>query len=738
MSTFDGCVEEFPDIQIDYFRKRLERPPLACFLSHVHSDHLQGLESFRAPFIYCSPATRELLLRIEKYPHRMNFRKGILESRRLHYKHLAKLLRPIPLNTPTEIELTPRRRVRVTLFDANHCIGAVMFLIEGDGKAILYTGDTRAEQWWINNLVRNPVLIPYTLGQKRLDKLYLDTTFALAANMFREFPSKAVGLAELLRKVEAYPDDTVFYFRAWTFGYEDVWIALSAALNTKVHIDQYQMGLYRSLVRASGTCSISEASALCGFSLGNGTVAGCLSGNLTSRVHSCEPGVSCPTARSPNTVYIVPIVNRTTEGAEIPEIGAGGGIGDLYQTHELELPDESSLEELEKLYLQQIHDEQLRQQLRTTLIKAFHSKKKVLSLDEYGMKEEGDISLKKLVDLLSHGMSEKSSGAITLREPMANLPKTIRFPYSRHSSYDELCNFVAAFRPKDIHPCTVDESTWTEDVSIRHLFGHLCTETQFSHDAHMREVLDNADENDEDGPRGRKRTRYDPDLSTQSTEGSSNLVMDDEPSTGIRDQTQNQTAAPSCDTVQESVNKPLEFRRSSPETAKAKRNEIREARRYLQEYADPEMFHVGALPSSWRTEGDQFELEQKEKYASEAEERPATTDIEESREVSETDRGGDGATDSQMESQQADSQHTALSISESAFASPLPVEEHSARLSEDNKRDSEITPTHHRSRTHTHARIAAYLAARADTYSAWTDVSLVSAGDNHTEEEIEL
>lgn len=78
---------------VDYFRKNPDRsPPLACFLSHVHSDHLQGLESFRAPFIYCSAATRELLLRIEKYPHRMNFNKGVLESRRLHYKHLYKLL----------------------------------------------------------------------------------------------------------------------------------------------------------------------------------------------------------------------------------------------------------------------------------------------------------------------------------------------------------------------------------------------------------------------------------------------------------------------------------------------------------------------------------------------------------------------------------------------------------------------------------------------------------------------
>jgi hypothetical protein len=34
----------------------------------------------------------KILLRFEKYPHRMNFSKGILESRKQHYKHLAKLL----------------------------------------------------------------------------------------------------------------------------------------------------------------------------------------------------------------------------------------------------------------------------------------------------------------------------------------------------------------------------------------------------------------------------------------------------------------------------------------------------------------------------------------------------------------------------------------------------------------------------------------------------------------------
>lgn len=62
----------------------------------------------KSPFVYCSAVTREvnlyfvlsgdilissqLLLRLERYPHRMNFAKGILEVRRQHYKHLKTIL----------------------------------------------------------------------------------------------------------------------------------------------------------------------------------------------------------------------------------------------------------------------------------------------------------------------------------------------------------------------------------------------------------------------------------------------------------------------------------------------------------------------------------------------------------------------------------------------------------------------------------------------------------------------
>lgn len=91
-----------------------------------------------------------------------------------------------------------------------------------------------AEPWWVNSLIRNPVVLPYTHGHKRLDMVYLDTTFASEKTLCRKFPTKAEGLKELLDKVMMYPKGTVFHLHAWTPGYEDVWIALSGALRSQV------------------------------------------------------------------------------------------------------------------------------------------------------------------------------------------------------------------------------------------------------------------------------------------------------------------------------------------------------------------------------------------------------------------------------------------------------------------------------------------------------------------------
>ena len=77
-------------------------------------------------------------------------------------------------------------------------------------------------------------MIPYTLGTKCLDRIYLDTSFASESNIYAKFPSKAEGIRELTEKVQKYPAGTVFYVRTWTFGYEEVWLALARALDAQV------------------------------------------------------------------------------------------------------------------------------------------------------------------------------------------------------------------------------------------------------------------------------------------------------------------------------------------------------------------------------------------------------------------------------------------------------------------------------------------------------------------------
>lgn len=56
--------------------------------------------------------------------------------------------------------------------------------------ALLTKFFTKAESWWVDYLARHPILIPYTTGIKRLDKIYLDTTFAARKKTHKLFSPK--------------------------------------------------------------------------------------------------------------------------------------------------------------------------------------------------------------------------------------------------------------------------------------------------------------------------------------------------------------------------------------------------------------------------------------------------------------------------------------------------------------------------------------------------------------------
>ncbi|KAF9428274.1 hypothetical protein BGZ94_002905 [Podila epigama] len=241
MSTFDGLIREFPAIAIDNFRAR---PGVSVYLlSHVHSDHLTGLanKTWDSP-IYCSQITAKWLPLLATRSKQNAFETGQATSLERKYAHLAPYLRPLATDQPYYLHLANGRKVRCTLIPAHHCPGAVMFMLQDDRSCILYTGDTRNEAIDLATLKTMPLFSP---GAPKIDCLYLDTTCCHPA--LREFPQREHAISDLVTFITHRPRLAHYYFDAWTFGYEQVWVALSRAFGTKVHVSSYLYELYEAI-----------------------------------------------------------------------------------------------------------------------------------------------------------------------------------------------------------------------------------------------------------------------------------------------------------------------------------------------------------------------------------------------------------------------------------------------------------------------------------------------------------
>ncbi|KAJ2899476.1 hypothetical protein MKZ38_003033 [Zalerion maritima] len=527
MSTFNGIVHEFPDIRVDFFRLHQDRPPpLACFLSHIHSDHLAGLESLKSPFVYCSPATREMLLRLEKYPARILLAKGVIEARKQTFKHLRNILKPLPLETPVTLKLSPGNSLQVTLLDANHCPGSVMFLFESPSAAALYTGDMRSEPWWVNTIIRSPCLTQYVAGLRVLDTLYIDNSFTDDIN----FETKSEGLQELLTKVAKYPPETIFYVQAWTYGYEEVWIALAKALNSRIHVDEYKHRMYTCLRTQSSRDQFSpsfhhtkEAPALIGFRCGNTDHPGCLTERTDVRIHSCEKGNVCDIVKNNPVVTIQPVVTRLPSGRSVTEVGVGGGGDDLEREVEI------SAQELGN-FLDTIKNKEVPvpDDLLPTLHSVLANTQRVgrplgLDFDVDNLNDQSETTVREALDSLLSRIRENASNRLPKAGPSeADLPKFITFPYARHSSWGEQCHLVHSLKPRDVWPCTVDPKQWIQEgTSIAKLYGPFCSGKTFKHDVDIQEGALSLANNTQHGQSQHSQATnasFDDDLNTSSTD----------------------------------------------------------------------------------------------------------------------------------------------------------------------------------------------------------------------------
>lgn len=291
------------------------------------------------------------------------------------------------------------------------------------------------------------------------------------------------------------------------------------------------------------------------------------------------------------------------------------------------------------------------------------------------------------------------------------------------------------------------------------LFGHLCSGMEFTHDAHMRKAV----EDDEHRPK--KKARYEEGFSQQSTQPSSGPIdyqpvtstdlsgevdivkpgrdpEPDKPNISDVGQTSGQNTIPASSSEQvppapsitaaSQLNEPLQVPQKTREARKAKRNQIREAHHYLKSTPDDPALTIGALPT-WSSDEEAEPNEPDHPHQHNQPSEPlenfpnSTTNIDQ---TSQTLSIGDSAISSQLDGAVPAS---ALDIDIDGHDNdPTPRASSAPSLP-----PNPIRPRLHRANS-SRMRMEAYLAARADTYDAWSSMSLLSTGNNHTEEEIEL
>lgn len=432
MSTFDGIIREFPEIRVDYFHDRGKKHPVkpaVWLLSHVHTDHTAGLENVGG-LVYCSKVTKNMLLekdprskRHKAYDDTTAIPSGTPKSK---YTPIQDRLRGLELDTPFEINLGSYA-VSVTLLDAsNHCPGAVMFLIQGKDKCVLYTGDIRAEKWWLRSLENHPMLLPYMCGVKKLDCIYLDTTFGYRGEPYISLVDNNTGLGSLMKRLSRYPrtGGIKYFLPRYSSGFELIWQYLAAAYEWKVHMEEDEIQRVSKVLQLEGrshyikylTKEAAEAT-----------------------LHCC----SCQRTSS-SSVLLLPVVNYLVSHVD-----------------EHNRPKNES-----ELHLVGVKD----------LLRRLS--------EEYTSSNESHLS--DVIDSASGQRFIKTCEQGTDQY----LPDMLLFHYSRHSSYSECEELVGLFKPRSVFPCVVSKDSWQKGFSMTRLFGHMCQEhvdqrSQFMYDVEM-------------------------------------------------------------------------------------------------------------------------------------------------------------------------------------------------------------------------------------------------------------
>ncbi|XP_078679202.1 uncharacterized protein LOC144914861 [Branchiostoma floridae x Branchiostoma belcheri] len=200
----NGCLIPHTPFAVDFWRSRECGNTRLFFLSHMHADHTSGLSpSWKHP-IYCSEITAKLLV------HKFHISPALVHPLGVGESHILAL------------DETGQETMTVTLFDANHCPGAVMFLFQGYFGSIFYTGDFRY----------SPEMFDHEVLANRppVDVLYLDNTYCSPECVF---PSRTQATQMIKNIISRHPEHDIVLGMTM-LGKEDLLVELAKTFQTWV------------------------------------------------------------------------------------------------------------------------------------------------------------------------------------------------------------------------------------------------------------------------------------------------------------------------------------------------------------------------------------------------------------------------------------------------------------------------------------------------------------------------
>jgi hypothetical protein len=182
------------------------------FLTHAHTDHMNGLSELFIGKIYCTEITRDLVM----------IHKNIPKKRFI----VLKLDKIYQLNKDVEF----------VVVDSHHCDGSIMIVFTIQGNKILYTSDFRFH-----------LEMKFNIHLKDIDRMFFDDTLDLIN--IPEFPTAKNSFeditAEILNIREKYGYNTKIYINCQILGIEKIVRRISIYLRESFQISDNLLTTFR-------------------------------------------------------------------------------------------------------------------------------------------------------------------------------------------------------------------------------------------------------------------------------------------------------------------------------------------------------------------------------------------------------------------------------------------------------------------------------------------------------------